>query len=168
MARLRLETFIAAPPERVFDLSRDLDFHQRSLADTGEEIVGGRSGGLIELGEEVEWRARHLGFVWRLRSRIIEMERPQRFTDVQVHGPFSGFEHRHRFEPVEGGTRMVDEWDHRAPLGWLGKVADWLFLERHVVRILTTRNAALKSEAELVGSSSHAPVSPVLPPPEVG
>ncbi|WP_224366962.1 SRPBCC family protein [Hyalangium versicolor] len=148
MARFRLETFIAAPPERVFDLARDLDFHQRSLADTGETIVGGRTGGLIELGEEVEWQARHLGRVWRLRSRVTVLERPQLFTDVQVHGPFASFEHRHRFEPVEGGTRMVDEWEHRAPLGWLGRVADWLFLSRHMVRLLETRNLALKREAE--------------------
>ncbi|WP_309892602.1 SRPBCC family protein [Archangium sp.] len=151
MTRLHLETLIAAPPERVFDLARDLDFHQRSLADTGEEIVGGRQGGLIELGEEVEWRARHLGWVWRLRSRITVLERPHRLTDVQVHGPFAAFEHRHSFEPVVGGTRMVDEWEHRAPLGWLGRLADRLFLARHMERLLVTRNAALKLEAERLG-----------------
>jgi ligand-binding SRPBCC domain-containing protein len=148
MAHIRLETFIAASPERVFDLSRDLDFHQRSLADTSEKIVGGRQGGLIELGEEVEWQARHLGWVWRLRTRITEMERPHRFTDSQVHGPFAGFEHQHAFEPVEGGTRMVDIWAHRAPLGPLGWLADQLFLARHMKRMLETRNVALKQEAE--------------------
>lgn len=148
MAHLRLETFIAASPERVFDLSRDLDFHQRSLADTREKIVGGRQGGLIELGEEVEWEARHLGWVWRLRTRITEMERPHRFTDSQVHGPFAGFEHQHAFEPVESGTRMVDIWAHRAPLGPLGWLADRLFLARHMKRMLETRNVALKQEAE--------------------
>lgn len=152
MARFRLETFIAAPPERVFDLARDLDFHQRSLADTGEKIVGGRQGGLIELGEEVEWQARHLGLVWRLRSRITTMERPHQFTDAQVRGPFTAFEHRHLFEPVEGGTRMVDEWEHRAPLGVLGWLADRLFLARHMERLLETRNAALKQEAEQLAS----------------
>jgi ligand-binding SRPBCC domain-containing protein len=151
MAHFRLEMFIAAPPERVFDLSRDLDFHQRSLADTDEKIVGGRQGGLIELGEEVEWEARHLGWRWRLRSRITEMERPHRFTDIQVHGPFTSFEHRHVFEPVEGGTRMVDTWVHRAPLGPLGWLADHLFLARHMKRMLETRNAALKRESERSG-----------------
>lgn len=148
MARLRLEIFVAAPPERVFDLARDLDLHQRSLAHTGEEIVGGRRGGLIEQGEEVEWRARHLGWTWRLRSRITEFERPHHFTDIQVHGPFASFKHRHIFESVEGGTRMVDEWEHRAPLGWLGLLADFLFLERHMKRILEMRIAAIKREAE--------------------
>jgi ligand-binding SRPBCC domain-containing protein len=148
MARFRLETHIAARPELVFDLARDLDFHQRSLAHTGEEIVDGRRGGLIELNEEVEWKARHLGWSWRLRSRITVLERPHHFTDAQVRGPFTSFEHRHLFEPVEGGTRMVDEWEHRAPLGWLGSLADRLFLARHMKRLLEVRNAALKDEAE--------------------
>jgi hypothetical protein len=35
---------------------------------------------------------------------------------------------------------MVDEWEHRAPLGWLGLLADFLFLERHMKRILEMRN----------------------------
>ncbi|KFE61097.1 hypothetical protein DB31_4532 [Hyalangium minutum] len=148
VARFVLEFFIAAPPERVFDLARDLDFHQRSLAHTGEQIVGGRRGGLIELDEEVEWQARHLGLRWRLRSRITVLERPHRFTDIQVHGPFASLEHRHLFEPVEGGTRMVDEWEHRAPLGPLGWLADQLFLARHMKRLLEIRNTALKQEAE--------------------
>lgn len=148
MARFVLESFVAAPPERVFDLARDLDFHQRSLAHTGEKIVGGRQGGLIELGEEVEWQARHLGWRWRMRSRITVLERPHRFTDIQVHGPFVSFDHTHTFESVEGGTRMVDVWEHRAPLGVLGTLADHLFLARYMRRLLETRNTALKQEAE--------------------
>jgi ligand-binding SRPBCC domain-containing protein len=151
VAHLRLETFVAAPPERVFDLARDLDLHQRSLAHTGEKIVGGRQGGLIEKEEEVEWQARHLGWTWRLRSRITAFERPHHFTDIQVHGPFASFEHRHSFEPVQGGTRMVDEWEHRAPLGRLGLLADYLFLKRHMKRILELRHVALKLEAERAG-----------------
>jgi ligand-binding SRPBCC domain-containing protein len=154
VARFRLETFVAAPLERIFDLSRDLDFHQRSLAHTGERIVGGRQGGLIELGEEVEWQARHLGWRWRLRSRITALERPHHFADVQVQGPFASFEHHHYFEPVESGTRMVDTWEHRAPLGPLGWLADHLFLARYMRRLLETRHAALKYEAESMGRAS--------------
>ncbi|HJW08593.1 MAG TPA: SRPBCC family protein [Holophagaceae bacterium] len=148
MASIRLETFIRAPRERVFDLARDLDFHLRSMAHTGERIVGGRPSGLIGLGEEVEWEARHLGFTWRLRSRITELERPAFLADVQARGPFKAFQHRHHFLEVEGGTLMVDEWRHEAPLGPLGWLADRLFLAAHMRRLLSTRNAALRSEAE--------------------
>src|SRR6185436_16561566 len=129
MTRIRLETFVAAPPERVFDLARDLDLHKRSLAHTREEAVGGRTSGLIELGEEVEWRARHLGLVWRLRSRITAMDRPRTFTDEQVKGPCASFAHRHEFVAEAGGTRIVDDWTYVPPLGPIGRLADALFLE---------------------------------------
>lgn len=148
MVRIQLETFIEAPIERVFDLARDLDFHRRSMAHTGEEAIGGRVTGLIELGESVTWRARHLGFSWTLTSRVTLVQRPSGFADVQERGPFKRFSHHHRFEAIGPGTRMIDEWEHEAPWGPLGWLADRLFLERHMRRLLETRNAALKAEAE--------------------
>ncbi len=61
MAKIEIETKVAARPERCFDLSRDLDLHLRSMDHSGERIVAGRRSGLIELGEEVTWEARHFG-----------------------------------------------------------------------------------------------------------
>jgi len=113
--------------------------------------VAGKTSGLIELGDEVEWRARHLGFVWRLRSRVTAMDRPKHFADVQVTGPFARFEHHHRCLPARaGGPLLVDEWAHTAPLGLLGRLADRLFLERYMGALLETRNRALKEAAETV------------------
>ena len=44
MTRFRLETLIDAPIERVFDLARDIGFHERSMTDSGERaIAGGRA-----------------------------------------------------------------------------------------------------------------------------
>lgn len=149
MARIHIETFVRAPIEVVFDLARDLDFHTRSLAHTGERIVAGKRGGLIDLGEEVEWEARHFGVRWKMRSRITEMDRPRAFTDEQVSGPFASFVHRHSFRAEGGGTVMSDDWAHRAPLGPLGAIAD-LALGRYMERLLRARNAALAAEAEAI------------------
>lgn len=129
----------------MFDLARDLDFHKRSLAHTGERIVSGKPSGLIDLGEEVEWEARHLGLTWRLRSRVTAFDRPRSFTDEQVRGPFASFVHRHSFREVAGGTSMIDDWTHTAPLGVLGRIAD-VALRGYVERLLQTRNAALVAE----------------------
>jgi len=61
MARIELSLYVAAPADRCFDLARSVDAHLRSTAATGERAVGGRTTGLLELGEEVTWRARHFG-----------------------------------------------------------------------------------------------------------
>lgn len=151
MARIYLETFVAAPIERVFDLARDIDFHQRSMADTAERAVGGRTSGLIGLNETVTWRARHFGLTWSMTSRITAFERPSRFVDEQVSGPFASFRHEHRFEAVPGGTLMVDDWQHTAPFGPIGRVVDTLVLHRHMAASLRTRNAALVREVSSAG-----------------
>jgi len=80
MATIQLETLIRAPLARVFDLARDIDFHKRSMVHTGERAVGGCTSGLVGLGEEVEWEARHFGLSRLLAVRNLalkqEAERP--------------------------------------------------------------------------------------------
>lgn len=148
MATIHLETKIDAPIERVFDLSRDIDLHQRSMARTGERAVAGRTSGLIELGEDVTWRARHLGREWELSSRITSLERPTRFVDEQVSGPFATFRHSHAFEGGAERTTMIDDWSHTAPFGPIGALADRLFLAAMLRRLLEERAVAIKAEAE--------------------
>ncbi len=150
MNRIRLQTLVEAPIERVFDLARDIDAHQRSVAGTGERAVAGRTSGLLGPGEWVTWQARHLGRTWSLTSRITVFDRPTVFVDEQVSGPFRSFRHEHRFEPVDGGTLMHDDWRHTSPLGPLGRLADLLLLDGYVRGLLETRNVALKREAEAV------------------
>jgi ligand-binding SRPBCC domain-containing protein len=148
MGRIRLETVIHAPIERVFDVARDVEAHQRSMTDHDERAIGGRLSGLIGPGETVTWSARHLGRSWSLTSRITEFEPPRRFVDEQVSGPFRSFRHEHRFEAFAGGTLMLDDWRHAAPFGPLGWLADRLVLERYMRRLLEARNASLRQEAE--------------------
>ncbi|MFJ4296404.1 SRPBCC family protein [Curtobacterium sp. NPDC089689] len=145
--RFRLDTHLDCPPERAFALSLDIGAHERSLAGTGERAVGGVTTGRIGLGETVTFRARHLGVVWRLTSRITALEAPHRFVDEQVRGPFARFRHEHRFERAGTGTRMVDDVVVTAPFGPLGRLAEFVVLDGYLRRLLSTRNAALAAEA---------------------
>jgi ligand-binding SRPBCC domain-containing protein len=153
MTSIHLETRIEAPIERVFDLARDIGLHARSMAATGEQAIAGRRDGPIELGETVTWRAKHFGRWWTLTSRITLLQRPARFEDVQAAGPFRSFRHRHTFRAVDGGTVMTDDWQHMAPFGPLGWLADRVVLGRHIRHLLETRNAQLKAEAEAEGET---------------
>jgi ligand-binding SRPBCC domain-containing protein len=148
VAHFELTTIIAVPIELVFDLARDIDAHQRGMAHTSETAIDGTTTGLIGLDETVTWRARHFGITWTLTSRNTAFEPPARFVDEQTRGPFRSFRHEHRFEAVPGGTRMLDDWRHEAPLGLLGSVVDALVLGRYLRRELRIRNRELKREAE--------------------
>jgi ligand-binding SRPBCC domain-containing protein len=147
---VRVETFIAAPPALCFDLARDVGLHTRSAAHTGERAVAGTTAGLLSLGDQVTWEARHFGLRWRLTARITVFEPPRRFVDEQVRGPFRSFAHTHDFQPAASGaaTVMVDDFRYAAPLGPLGRLAGALLLSRHLRRFLARRADFLKEEAE--------------------
>ena len=149
METIRIELWIDAPPELCFDLARDLDLHVRSLAHTNERAVAGRTSGLIELGEEVTWRARHFGVMQHFTSRITAFDRPHHFRDSMLRGAFRSFEHDHEFVASNGGTQMTDTLVFAAPLGILGRIAEMLVLRRYLENLLRNRGEVIKSEAEL-------------------
>ena len=157
MTTIELVTDIDAPIARVFDLARDLDLHLESMAHTGERAVAGRTTGRVEVGDTVTWRARHFGIWWSLTSGIVSVEPPSRFEDVQVHGPFAWYRHEHTFETIGDGTRMRDRWEHRSPLGSIGRLVDWLVLGRYLRTQLLTRNAAIKRASESAQTADRPP-----------
>lgn len=148
MQTIRIETFIAAPPERCFDAARDLDLHRESMAHTGERAVAGRTSGLIELGEEVTWRARHFFVTQHFTSKITAFDRPRHFQDAMQRGAFRSFVHDHTFEARDGGTLMTDVLVFAAPLGFLGRIAEALVLRRYLTRLLQARAKAISAILE--------------------
>ena len=148
MPKIGLETIIKAPVERVFDLSRCIDLHADSLAHTKEKAVAGITKGLINLDETVTWEAIHFGIRQKLTSKITLFDRPHHFRDSMVAGAFRRFDHDHFFTEIDGGTLMKDIFDYRSPLGFLGKMADFLFLEEYLKKLLIVRNHLIKQVAE--------------------
>ena len=140
MGLIELETLIAAFSEAVFDLSRDVGAHTKSMARSREEAVGGVTAGAISLGEDVTWRARHFGLTFHMTVRITEFDAPRSFVDEQVSGPFKSWWHGHYFEPHERGTRMTDRVRYEAPFGPLGLFVDRALLQRYMVGLLEERN----------------------------
>jgi ligand-binding SRPBCC domain-containing protein len=119
-----------------------------STAHTGERAVAGVTTGLLILGDEVTWRAKHLGLWQELASRITVFERPVHFRDSMVSGIFQRFDHDHFFTQHGNTTVMRDVFDFQSPLGILGRMADQLFLLRYLRSFLRTRNDTIKSVAE--------------------
>lgn len=153
MQRVRVETRIAAPPERCFLLSLSIDLHLQSTGPTKERVIAGVSHGLIGPGENVTFRAKHFG-LWLEHATVISAyHRPHYFQDRMVRGMFQNFEHDHYFEERPYGTRMLDDLRFTAPLGILGLAAESLLLKAYFKRFLETRNQVIKKTAEAVDGS---------------
>ncbi|MBU2930100.1 SRPBCC family protein [Winogradskyella psychrotolerans] len=154
MAIIEIKTIIQADIKTCFDLARNIDFHKDSLAHSNEKAVAGKTSGLIELGESVTWEATHFGVKQKLTSKITAFKSPHYFVDEMTSGAFKSFKHEHIFETRTDNqfygnyTLMIDRFQFQSPLGILGKIANFMFLERYMRNLLKTRNEYLKLKAE--------------------
>ncbi|MBJ6142727.1 SRPBCC family protein [Hymenobacter sp. BT559] len=149
MPRIEVITRIAAPQTRCFYLALSVDLHAVSAQQTQEQIVCGVRSGILHLGDEVTFRARHFGIWQTLTSRITAYQAPGYFCDEMQRGAFKAMWHEHYFEP-EGSTStiMKDVFEFTSPLGFLGKIADKLVLSAYLRRFLEQRGAVIKHYAE--------------------
>jgi ligand-binding SRPBCC domain-containing protein len=148
MTVIVVETRIAASIEVVFDLARDVEMHLKTASSTGERAVGGKTSGLLELNDIVTFEAVHFGIRQRLTARIVELDRPRRFVDEMVKGAFASLRHVHEFFDDGTSVLMRDTLIWRSPLGFLGAVADKLFVERHMRAFMVEKQLKLKECAE--------------------
>lgn len=70
------------------------------------------------------------------------------FRDTQLSGPFSEWNHRHEFRPVEGGCLVVDELEYRLPLGRLGGWVAGRWVRRSIESLFAYRSERM---ADLFG-----------------
>jgi ligand-binding SRPBCC domain-containing protein len=148
-AVIEVVSLINAAPTTVFDLELDVDVHAESLVGSQETATTTADGRQLALGDEVTFRARHLGLRWAMTSRISAYDRPNHFVDEQTRGPFRALRHEHYFEGLVGGrTRMTDRMTIRAPFGPLGAVVTRMMLAPYLKRLLTQRAVHIKRLAE--------------------
>jgi ligand-binding SRPBCC domain-containing protein len=151
MVRLEEITWIDAPVERCFDLSRSVEAHLAGNVHWGEAAVatGGVTSGLIGVGQRVCWRAKHFGVWQTLTSEITAMVRPSYFQDTMVRGAFRSMQHDHFFRELPGGgTEMRDVFVFAAPLPVLGRLVEVLVLRGYMEALLRERNAVIREIAE--------------------
>jgi ligand-binding SRPBCC domain-containing protein len=76
-------------------------------------------------------------------TEISQVDRPNSFTDVQLNGPYLMWEHHHRFISVRVGVLMTDEIRYAIPYGWLGRLANTVFVGRELNAIFEFRSQAV-------------------------
>jgi ligand-binding SRPBCC domain-containing protein len=66
------------------------------------------------------------------------------FVDEQRVGPYSIWHHQHFIEAVENGVLMTDIISYKPPLGFIGSIANALFIRRQLEGIFAYREKVLK------------------------
>ena len=136
-----IETRTSVAVTELFDVSLSIDEHLASMGRSGEQAIAGVTHGSIGLGETVTWRARHFGIWFTMTSQITALERPSRFVDEQVQGPFRCFRHEHSFTRDGHATVMIDTLTISSPI--FGRLAERLVLVPYLRRLMQQRNRHL-------------------------
>jgi ligand-binding SRPBCC domain-containing protein len=140
----RAEQFVPRPRAEVFEFfskAENLEtltpawLHFRILS---VDPVPVRAGTLMRYA--LRWRV----FPIRWTTEIVEWEPPYRFVDLQLKGPYRLWRHEHGFHTEGAGTRITDEVRYALPLGFIGRIAHTLKVQRDIEAIFAFRAEMVK------------------------
>ena len=148
MSYIHVTTFMEAPAERVFHLSRSIRLHKLAMKEVQAEVIQQPSGALIGPGESVSWKAKLLFRMRLWKLKVTSFQEPFSFVEEQVQGDLKTMKHEHFFKPVENGTIMIDQFHYTLRYGNLGNLVNSIYLRKYLQRMLEERNRLIKKVAE--------------------
>jgi len=150
VATLDYETIVPAPVDRTFAFFADPANLERLTPTWLKFRILTPMPVVMRAGVDISYRISLYGFPIRWTSRIDVWEPGVRFVDCQVAGPYRWWNHEHRFEPVAGGTRVIDHVDYVPRLSWLTAG----LVRRDLDRIFTYRQNVLRDIFQRAGSNN--------------
>lgn len=84
-----------------------------------------------------------LGIMLRWTTEICQVRKPMMFTDKQLRGPYTCWEHTHTFIKQDNGVLMTDEIKYSLPFGILGRIAHLLTVRKQIENIFAYRKNVL-------------------------
>jgi len=96
-------------------------------------------------GQIITYRVAPLpGFKTNWVTEITHVQKGNFFVDEQRFGPYSMWHHEHHFRECEAGVMMVDKVSYKLPFGFLGHIAQVLFVKRQLRKIFEYRVKVLE------------------------
>ena len=144
------ESFVCAPPERVFAFHELPDALAR-LTPPWESVRIVSAAENLRPGARAVVETRILGLFNALWvARHVAYDPPRSFEDVQEEGPFKSWRHRHLVLSHENGALLRDEIDYEPPLGPLGKLAAPFLIAPRLRRLFDYRHRVTREWCEAV------------------
>lgn len=76
-------------------------------------------------------------------TEITQVHEPVFFCDSQLFGPYRLWNHQHHFKPIDGGVEMRDIIHYAIPYGWIGRLANAMFVRQKLDYIFDFRKKFL-------------------------
>jgi ligand-binding SRPBCC domain-containing protein len=85
-----------------------------------------------------------LGIKMDWMTEITHVADKQYFVDEQRFGPYALWHHQHHFKEIEGGVQMNDILHYAIPYGFIGTIANKVFVDKEVNKIFAYRKKAIE------------------------
>ncbi len=109
-------------------------------ANMGFQILSKHHGSKMYTGQIIEYKVKPvLGIPIYWMTEITHVQDQSYFIDEQRFGPYQLWHHQHHFREVEGGVEMTDIVHYRNPFGFLGNIANTLFVKSQLKQIFEFR-----------------------------
>lgn len=115
--------------------------------------------GKIYPGQLIGYSIRILPGIWaNWLTEITAVKPGEYFIDDQRSGPYALWHHQHHFRPVPGGVEMTDEVNYAIPFGWLGRLANLIFVAPRLRTIFAYRRQILEKQFTKKTAQNTIPV----------
>jgi ligand-binding SRPBCC domain-containing protein len=85
-----------------------------------------------------------LGLKMNWVTEISYVKGMEYFVDVQRVGPYAMWHHQHHIREIENGVEMTDIVSYKSPLGFLGTIANNVFIKKQLKEIFNYRFKAVE------------------------
>jgi ligand-binding SRPBCC domain-containing protein len=91
-------------------------------------------------GQIIEYKVKPiLGIPLYWMTEITQVKDQQYFIDEQRFGPYTLWHHQHHFKAVPEGVEMTDIVHYKIPLGFIGRIANTIFVQKQLKNIFDFR-----------------------------
>ena len=84
-----------------------------------------------------------LGLNMKWVTEISNVEINKFFVDEQRFGPYKFWHHKHKFEVIDGGIKVIDILDYALPFGIIGKIFEPFLIRPKIEEIFSFREKKL-------------------------
>lgn len=148
MGRIHLTTFIAAPVERVFDLTRHVALYRFLFNSRQELFSSGGSTNLLDQGETISINVKHAGKTRMSMLKIASLKKPVHYIEEQWKGDLEHFRHEHHFKPTDNGTILINLIDFGLPKDIIGRLLGKFYLRTYLEELVQARSELIRRYAE--------------------
>jgi uncharacterized protein len=136
---IKLEQWVPQPKSRTFSFFKEARNLEKITPKFLKFKVLNQSTPEIQSGTKLNYRLSLHGFPVYWQSKITDWKPDNKFSDIQLRGPYNHWYHTHEFEEKNGGTLIKDRVLYKVPFGIPGDLVAAKWIRKDLEKIFNYR-----------------------------